>query len=208
MHSATKNYQYNSHVRENDTSENIRKKYASPKIFLNNNYWICPCTGLGQTYKNPWCPIAWASTFHTVASNICRYSEMNLLHVTVTDVHKFEGFLDFWKIYLRVLLVYEVRSFQQRCKPMRTKSKSRSLAVACHDGTSALAGLLVNATPRPFYPKETAPVPTVQGQVRPQGRSGGLRIKCPGPTEVKRLGPTGVPPAGSDWLYRLCHPGP
>jgi len=38
---------------------------------------FCPCTGLDQKYKNPWRPIAWASKFHTVASNIFRFSELN-----------------------------------------------------------------------------------------------------------------------------------
>jgi len=56
----------------------------------------------------------------------------------------------------------EVRSFQQRRKPMRTKDKNKSIPVACYVGTSGLAALIVIATPRPLYPRETAPVPIVQ----------------------------------------------
>jgi len=45
---------------------------------------------------------------------------------------------------------------------LQANTVKAEVSVACHDDTSALAGLLVNATPRPLYLRETATVPTAE----------------------------------------------
>jgi hypothetical protein len=64
-------------------------------------------------------------------------------------------------------------------------------------------GWVVNATPRPLYPRERDPVPIVQEDGW-----------APGPvwTGAENLAPTGIRspdrPARSQSLYRLSYPGP
>lgn len=64
---------------------------------------------------------------------------------------------------------------------------------------------VVNAAPRPFYPREAAPVPVVQ-------EAGGARAGLNGCGEKKMCCPTVLRtadgPARTEALYRVRYPGP